>query len=219
MNFKNPLGGIKDALGRAVSGIADTASSVLSTAEKETLRVYYATTDTVLGAVQSGRNVAANLVQHGGALAGAVGGIAGEVSLIMAGGFPFLVLGGLPSELGNAFAKQCAKASISFRGTEPQFIGVRQEESMMKIFGVEDRVFAIMYDPNHVRADEAGFTQLDEENIARRGASFADDRRSKATFSAALIAVQETKLKLGLPLSLANVSKSIEADSTQKLKP
>ncbi len=208
-------GGAKSAVDYGV----DSARSALSTAEKEMLRAYYATTDTVLGAVRGARNAAADVVRHGGALAGAAGGIAGEVSLIMAGGFPFLVLGGLPSSLGHAFAQQCAKASISFRGTEPQFIGVRQEEAMMKIFGAEDRVFAVMYDPNYIFADEAGFAQLDEENLARRGAFFANDRRSKATFTAALIAVQETKLKIGLALHLPNVSQSIETGVTLKPKP
>ena len=230
MPKKSWTDGLKDALSQAADAVTggaktvvdygtDSARTVLSYAEKESMRLYYAAEDSVASVVRRGRNVAADVVRHGGSATGAIGGLAGEVALIVSGGFPFLVLGGLPSELGYAFAKQCARASISFRGTEPQFVGVRCEERMMKIFGAEDRVFAILYDPQHKHADEAGFVQLDEEGIAARGVKYADDRRGKATFTTALLSVQEAKVERGIALNLPDIRESIESETPASPKP
>ena len=171
--------------------------------------IYSATGNQISKQIQGARNFAAEVTSTGGTIIGLGGGIAGEISLISAGGVPFLVFGGLPLELGAEFGKLCDSLSQSVRGSSPQFMGVKKVSA--GFFKKED-VEAILYLPTASDADGCGFVTRKELDLAKDLLQLQKsnpDSPQTAVRYAAIMALQDYKKQLGLALDTPNVTEAI----------
>ena len=205
---------LKSTLNSASKAVSDTATSITDNVSA----AYSGSVDAINSTVQGARNFGAGTVSTTGAVLGTIGGVAGEVSLITAGFFPFLILGGLPTEMGAAFSAACDQLSQVIRGSNPQFVGVNKVDKGL-IFSNHD-MNAIIYDPLHLKANAAGFIQIDELAVANM-ISELESREQKSdrqtVYMAALLAVQHAKKEYGIELKFQDMS--VNGDNTKAPEP
>lgn len=195
---------VKDAISNKAESIVDGVSTTFN-----------ASVQSVKDTIQGGRNLAADIVRTGGTLTGLVGGVAGEVLLFSAGGIPYLIFGGEAMALGEKLSKRCDELSQSVRGDNPQFIGL--DHIKAGPFGAQDQLLAIIYDPKHPKADSSGFVKLEENQMYHTLENVFTEhhREHNSAYLAALIAIQDGKQRLRIPLECHKVS---AGDTNEKLE-
>jgi hypothetical protein len=147
--------------------------------------------------VQGTRNLAADVISGGGKVIGHGGGLAGEVTLIVATApmmcIPYLFIGGSAAELGAKFADSTSEFSKHIRGSRPQFIGIHKDEYLFS-----DELKAIIYLPQSHNANKDGLEFVSETQLdARRKTA---DVNKQALYDTAMFALQDAKLSSGMAL-------------------
>lgn len=156
-------------------------------------------------AISKTRNTAADFVEGGGNIIGISGAIAGETTLIMAGVFPFFVLGGLPTELAGNFVALTEQLAKSIRGDEPRFVAVLEVPAG---WITNENREALIYDPKSTRAENNGFYKVSEIELAK----MVRDQETPDLALTALTAVQIAKKQAGIVIdTVAVTSPSPEA--------
>ena len=147
--------------------------------------------------VQGTRNLAADVIGDGGKVIGYGGGLAGEVTLIVATApmmcIPYLFIGGSAMELGKQFADSTSEFSKHIRGSRPQFVGIHKEEGFFS-----NELKAIIYLPQSHNANKDGLEFVTEAQLNTRRKT--DDVNKKALYETALFALQDAKISAGLKL-------------------
>jgi hypothetical protein len=203
------VNGVSDSFSYAVSTIDQTTRDSINLTKGMIGSGIQTVDDTVTGA----RNFAADIVSDGGTVVGVGGGLAGEVTMIVATAplccIPYLFIGGSAMELGKQFSDSTGEFSKHIRGSRPQFVGIHKDEGLF----YED-LQAIIYLPEDASSDSKGFSFISERDLNSRRAT--TDASKKALFETALFALQDAKVNSGMSLDCPSLKAEMETSALAK---
>lgn len=192
---------ILDVLGSAGEAAKEFAAAAAERVSAPFTYTSQAISNQANAAISRTRNTAADFVEGGGNLIGLGGAVVGETSLIMAGIFPFFVLGGLPTQLAGDFVAFTDQLSKSIRGDDPRFVAVLEVPAGW--ITSESRE-ALIYDPKSARAESNGFYKVSEIELAR----MVRNQETPDLALTALTAVQIAKKQAGIVIDTPAVTSS-----------
>jgi flagellar basal body rod protein FlgC len=209
------LKGLINGLARRVASGATTAAAAAKAVPETITGAVQDGVEIVGDKVQDARTAFANAISTTGNAAGVTVIVVGEVALFSAGVVPLLVFGELPIKLGDNLAKKIESVAKFVRGDKAQFMAVNHISGIP--FISDDDVLAIIYDPHMPHQDDGGYIQIPEEEIVRqlRIMTHTHEERLKG-YTAALIAVQEAKKQLKIPLKTPDIRFLPEAEQLQR---